>query len=155
MRRILAIALAVGIGGLPNVSTAQAQQGVAMPPAEYKDPGTATIIGVLVTGGGQMYAGETSKGLKLLAIGAGSMIAGEVLTISSCSSLNTTCSAGPIAVGALVYLGTWAYGLMDAGDAARRHNSAVGFKTARVVPVIQTIPTRAGETLDVGLTLRF
>lgn len=32
-----------------------------------KDPGTATLISALVIGGGQMYAGDTTRGLLMLA----------------------------------------------------------------------------------------
>jgi hypothetical protein len=39
----------------------------------YKDPGVATLFGVLITGGGQMYAGRTGKGLALLGLGVGSV----------------------------------------------------------------------------------
>ena len=41
-----------------------------------KDTGTATLISVLITGGGQIYTGETNRGLLLLGGGLGSVVVG-------------------------------------------------------------------------------
>ncbi len=139
------------IGAIVPVG-AQVQQGSAVATAaQYKDPGTATLFSVILTGGGQMYAGETNKGVKLLAIGLGSFVAGEVITIGSCSS-GSSCSYAPMAAGSLIYLGTWIYGMMDAGDAARRHNAAVGLKTVEIHP---TIRASEGNGAGIGFALRF
>ncbi|CAN5456952.1 hypothetical protein BH09GEM1_BH09GEM1_47450 [soil metagenome] len=155
MPRLRTTVLALVLTVAPTLTRAQTQQGAAMPVAEYKDPGTATLLGVLVTGGGQMYSGETSRGLTLLAIGGGSLIAGEVLSVSSCTTVSGSCSLAPIAVGTLVYLGTWAYGLMDAGDAARRHNMSGGVKEARVIPTVERLHGDGGDVTGVGFKLRF
>lgn len=157
MRAISAVLIAWCVVAAPRNSNAQTQQGSPTAAVDYKDPGTSTLLGVLVTGGGQMYSGETSKGLTLLGIGAGSLIAGEVMSASSClsSSLNSSCNVAPVAIGSLVYVGTWLYGLMDAGAAARRHNEAAGVKTATLSPTIQLLRSGHREVPAVGLTLAF
>ncbi len=157
MRAISAVLIAWCVVAAPRNSDAQTQQGSATAAVDYKDPGTSTLLGVLVTGGGQMYSGETSKGLTLLGIGAGSLIAGEVMSASSClsTSLNSSCNVAPLAIGSLVYVGTWIYGLMDAGDAARRHNTANGIKTGAVAPVLRLLPSASGEHAGIGLSLSF
>jgi hypothetical protein len=116
-------------------ATAQQQPG-------YKDPGIATIASVVIPGGGQMYSGETKKGVALLGIGMGSLVLGYAASVDGGS-------AAPAAVGYLVYLGTWVYGIMDAGDSAHRMNAKNGMAVGgmRVAPTVGMQPeggTRAG-----------
>ncbi len=111
--------------------TARSQQNnSSMNMLGYKDPGTATLIGVLVTGGGQFYSGETTKGATLLGIGLGSLVVGAAASGTSCGTYSSysSCSTNtaPLLLGTLAYLGTWVYGIMDAGNAARRHNTSLG-----------------------------
>lgn len=125
---------------------ARAQQ--ATPPIGYKDPGTATILSVVIPGGGQIYAGDTRRGLTLLGIGWGGVTVGYTMTIA-------TANAAPALLGYAAYLGSWAYGIMDAEDTARRMNAKRGF--AGVLPVTVTpivAPDQSGGT-QVGFTVRF
>lgn len=138
---------------------AHAQQ--ATPPIGYKDPGTATLMSVVVPGGGQLYSGDTRKGLTLLGVGLGGLTIGTMMSFSSMglSCGDTSCesegSALPAVLGYVAYLGSWVYGIMDASDSAHRMNAQRGL--ARVIPV-NVAPVvaldRSGGT-QVGLTVRF
>ncbi len=105
----------------------QTQSGQTL--AGYKDPGTATLFSVLLTGGGHFYAGDTKKGAVLLGVGVGSLIAAAAATGASCNGYSCSSSTAPLLLGSLAYLGTWVYGIADSGNAARRHNAAVGLRT--------------------------
>lgn len=104
----------------------------------YKSPGTATLISVLVPGGGQIWTGETGRGVMLLLAGPGALIVG-------CGVLQ---SPG-LCVGALlVDLAAWGFGIVDAASSARRmnaqHRNSVG-----VAPIL--VP---GSSPRMGLALR-
>ena len=116
-------------------------------PVGYKDPGIATIISVVVPGGGQMYAGETKRGAMLLGVGMGGVLLGSALTVETGSGL-------PVMAGSLLYLGTWIYGIMDASDSAARMNAQRGLAIGdmELQPTIEMKPQ--GET-RVGFELRF
>jgi hypothetical protein len=132
--------------------TAQGQQNNSAAMLGYKDPGTSTLIGVLITGGGQFYSGETTKGATLLGIGLGSLVIGAAASGVSCSEYSCSTNTAPLLLGYAGYLGTWLYGLMDAGDAARRHNAALGLKTVGAVPVVKTFSDgRKGMGISVAL----
>ena len=133
---------------LLSSSPALAQQGAAQP-LGYKDPGTATLIGIFVPGGGQLWVGGEAqkKGLALLAIGYGGVLIVPLATVGSGS-------AAPALLGLVAYIGATAYGAVTADDAATTHNRKLGVRTTlleRVQPVIA--PGREGTS--VGLTVRF
>lgn len=134
-------------------ATAQQQN-----PLGYKDPGTATLISVLVPGGGQMYSGETRKGATLLGIGLGGLVLGTALSVESvgCDGLDCDTDANmlPMAAGYLVYLGSWVYGIMDASDSANRMNAKRGMALGGVQVEPEVAVQREGGT-RVGVTLRF
>lgn len=138
-----------------SAGTAHAQ---STQPAGYKDPGTAMIISVLVPGGGQMYSGETQRGLTLLGIGLGGLAVGTAISASSTGcdedSCDTDANFAPLALGYLAYLGAWVYGIVDADDSAERMNSKRGLAVggAQVTPVLSIVP--AGGT-GVGINIRF
>lgn len=97
-----------------------------------KDPSRATLYGMLAPGAGQMYAGERAKGIMLLLLSVGGFgvmydavsSMGESCGLKECDSSS---SAGAVAgVGAVLWAGGWIYGIIDAGDAARRHNARGG-----------------------------
>lgn len=143
MRKMLFFVLCAGL--LSSVP-ATAQQ--AIPPAGYKDPGTATILSVVITGGGQLYSGDTRKGVMLLGIGMGGVTLGYTLAIQSGS-------AAPALLGYAAYLGSWIYGIMDASDSAQRMNAKnglAGVLPANVSPVVSL--DRSGGT-QVGVSVRF
>lgn len=140
---------------------ARAQQ--ATPPAGYKDPGTATLLSVVIPGGGQLYSGDTRKGLTLLGVGLGGLTLGAAMTFASagvsCSETALTCesegSALPAVLGYVAYLGSWVYGIADASSSAKRMNTKHGL--ARVIPENVApimVPNGTGGT-QVGLTMRF
>lgn len=161
MRRsqIFAVLAAGSVAFSPLVAQqpVQPQQSVQSFP---KDPGTATLISVLITGGGQMYSGEVGRGLAMLGIGTGAIIVGAVASSGpSCNydGFDASCTDGnsaPLVVGALVAVGTWVYSIVDAGNSARRYNAARGIRTA-----LQTMEPRVrvgsnGRT-NLGLSLTF
>lgn len=118
------------------VGQASAQE---VQPIGSKSPGTATVISVIVPGGGQMYAEELGLGLTILGISTAAPLAGAL-----------TGSSGGVLAGLAVSVAAWVYGIVDAPRAARRHNaalSAVGSPT--LTPSI--VPATVGET-KVGLT---
>jgi hypothetical protein len=137
----------IGLALILSGSQASAQQ-TNSDSYGYKDPGTATLFSVLITGGGQMYAGNLKKGATLLAIGYGSAIAGWTASYASC---DYSCSLAPAAIGGLVSLGTWVYGIMDASSEARSYNTRHGLK-ALAQPVIAPLP---GGRTGVGVSLGF
>lgn len=128
---------------------------------QYKDPGTATLLSVVIPGGGQLYSGETGKGAAILGVGLGSLLVGTALYAANPGGVdcndNLDCSAhdnvAPLLVGSLVYLGAWVYGISDASGSAKRMNSKHGVARlgpAEVTPLVA--PSAHGTTL--GLSLR-
>lgn len=115
-----------------------------------KDPSKATMLSFFVTGVGQMYAGEPWKGgglLALTAVGVG--VAAKQLSCAGSSSCESTNAKRALGVaGAVAFFGSWIYSIMDAGDAARRFNTAHGL--AEIGPLIA--PDGQGRT-RVGLSL--
>lgn len=98
---------------------------------KYKDPGTATLLAVMVTGGGHLYAGEAGKGLLLMLAGGGAFLVGTAMTTASSDdvgyySYESDINWTPFVIGSAVYLGTWIYGIADAPKAARRTNAKNG-----------------------------
>ena len=105
-----------------------------------KDPTLALIIGILVPGGGQIYAEDYSKGLTILAVGYGSLTAGWFL-------YHALSVRAIYLVGILGYLAATVYGVLQVrGDvsAANRRN---GYALAPSV-----MPTHEGYAA--GLSLR-
>jgi hypothetical protein len=114
-----------------------------------KETGTATIISILIVGGGQIYAGETTRGLIMLGAAYGSIIAGAVL--STCD-IYSSCSTTPLAIGALAALGIYIYGIVDAAPSARRMNAKHGYKVSSLSPVMRTGPNGFSQ---VGVSVAF
>lgn len=140
MKKIVQRLMLVAAAALLFATPAAAQH-----PAGYKDPGIATIVSVLLPGGGQMYAGETTRGAMLLGIGMGGLIVG---------SAASTTSTAPILAGSLLYLGTWIYGIMDASDSANRMNAKRGLAIGEV-QVQPTVGVQREGGARVGVELRF
>jgi hypothetical protein len=96
-----------------------------------KDGSTATLWSLLFTGAGQIYAGETGKGVALLVVGEGTFIAGLAAASASQNSAlygNSNSGADGAAV-ALLITGTtlWVYSLVDAHSAVHRYNDRHGY----------------------------
>ena len=125
---------------------------------KYKDPGTATLISVLITGGGQFYAGESGKGLFLM----GGSLAAVLLGASASDAGTIECdwydcyttdeNLTPFYLGVATAVGLWIYSVADAGSAARRSNERNGLASARfaIKPTIKDpFGTRPGATLSI------
>jgi hypothetical protein len=105
----------------------------------------ATMLSFFLTGAGQMYAGERVKGGALLAITAvGGAVAVKQLSCATASDCRSTSGGMALgAAGAVAFFGSWLFGVMDAGDAARRFNASRGLvATAR--PLVA--PAAGGRT---------
>lgn len=151
---IFLAALCLAVTALP----ARAQQ--AAPPVGYKDPGTATLLSVVVPGGGQLYAGDTKRGLTLLGVGMGGLALGTAMTVGSADvdcdddfDCEDDTNYLPMAAGYLVFLGSWVYGIIDADDSAQRMNTRRGFSVLPegVTPLVKPV----GEGTGVGVSITF
>lgn len=105
-----------------------------------KDPGLAIIIGILLPGGAQIYAGDTSKGLTLLGVAYGSLVAGwflgHALDIPALYLL-----------GSVGYVAATVYGVLQATDDVEAANRRNGYALA---PSLMRTP----EGTAAGLALR-
>lgn len=117
-----------------------------------KDPSMATMLSFFAPGSGQIYAGERGKGGALLALSTvGVIVAAKSLSCaaaSDCESSTVGMTLG--AAGMLAFFGSWVYGIVDAGDAARRFNLRHGLVASDVRPVIA--PAGRGRT-QLGLSV--
>ena len=108
---------------------------------------TAFLLSFLITGAGQMYAGETGKGVSLLLLDLG----GTALLINGaagCGGYGSDCDNTQIAAGAAVALGVWIYSMADAPGAVARFNR----QHARALPVVGVGPRGNAK---VGVRLAF
>ena len=110
-----------------------------------KDEGTATILSIVIIGAGQMYAGDTRRGLIMLGGAYGALIAGAAL--SSCDTGG--CSTAPLALGLIGWLGIGIYSIIDAAPTTRRMNKARGLAQGPLSPAVFV-----GREGQVGLGLR-
>jgi hypothetical protein len=110
-------------------------------PFEPRSASTAFILSFLVAGGGQLYAGETKKGVVLMALelaGAGLVIQ----ELATCDELLTGgCDDTKMGVGAVLALGSWIVSLIDAPSAARRYNE----KHTRAQAIVDVEPGRVAR----------
>lgn len=161
LRTTLAACFVLLLVGCLPVRPAYAQ-GTSLDP-HYKNPTKATLLSVVVPGGGQLYAGERGKGLFLLLGSSAALVGGAVLSTWE-SDYDYTCSSGncidpdaydpnytPMIVGAGLAGALWLYGLVDASKAARRANR----KRGRLASVaVAAVPVVRGGTLQPGLSMR-
>src|SRR5262249_47811139 len=119
------------------------------PPA-YKSPGIATMAGLILPGGGQMYAGKPEEGIALLFMATAS-ITGGVLMSDPGYVDNKGDVVGqrtyPLVIGTGLYALCWAGGWMTAGYEAHRHNVATGAKAV-------SLQRGPHSTTQIGLTFR-
>jgi hypothetical protein len=153
MRKLIAVLVLLCVACTPALAQTS--------PAGYKDPGTSTILSVVVPGGGQIYSGETNKGLALLGGGMAGLILGFAMTSSSAGiscdddlDCQDDTNYVPAALGYLTYFGTWIYGIIDADDSANRMNSKRGLAQALSGDVAPLVSSSGGET-RVGVSIRF
>ncbi len=107
---------------LPLHAPAQTTDNRAPESDDLKNPRTAQLITLAVPGGGHIYAGETATGIGTLFISAAAIGAGAFYSNCVWQSGDGTCSKAPLYVGLAVHTGNWILSLLDAPDAARRHN---------------------------------
>lgn len=105
---------------------------------EPRSASTAFVLSLLIAGGGQLYAGETKKGVALMAtelVGAG-LVVHELV---ACDELLTGgCNHLKMGLGAVLAVGSWVISLVDAPGAARRYNE----KHTRTQPIVGIEPGR-------------
>lgn len=122
---------------------------------QYKTRSTAIALSVLMPGAGQIYAGETRRGLAMGGIGlTGTAVILIALSTSKASCYVHYCSSliGPLTAGYLLNLGAWMYSVVDAPRAVARHNSlARATATALIEPFVAT----AAGTSNFGIRLEF
>ena len=128
-----------------------ANAGASMPSVGYaqKDGATGVLFGFLLTGGGQFYAGQNTKGAVLLGLSVAE-IAGALSVAERC---NYSCTDSDLTTVEILALGTvfnWVYGMASAPGDVRKWNEAHA-RVARVRPVIQHLDGNAG----LGLAVRF
>jgi len=141
---------------MPAVAAAQGIK----PDPSYRDPGTATIYSVVLPGGGQLYSGETKRGLAMLVGSGAAVLAGTALSSPatcdydpssfsglSCKEANYT----PRTIGLLAYAGIWAYGIFDAKKSAERQNTRRSKQAGRIEPLV----TRVADKTILGVQLGF
>ena len=114
---------------LPVHAPASVQAALAAPPLPYRQPGDAgyrhpdvgRLLGIVIPGAGHLYAGETAKGLGLLAVGG--LGAAFLISQLPCGGGGQEpCDAPMLAFGGLAYLASEIYSIADAAQAARRAN---------------------------------
>lgn len=135
-----------------RVSGVPARVVAAAPVGPVKDPGTAAVLSFVLTGAGQMYAGKTGKGLALLGVQVGALVAGAAA--SSCDTFGrgpVTCDYTPLFVGAGVSVGTWLLSVIEAGGDAREWNARHAVASRDVTPLL--LAGRGPATL--GLAIRW
>lgn len=148
--------LAAALLAFPCLLSAQTNSSAA---PGYRDPGTATIYAVVLPGGGQLYSGETGRGLLLLGGSSAAILAGTALSSEasckydasspyglSCKEANRT----PLTVGMLASLAVWGYGIFDAKKSAERQNLKRGRKAMNVAPIVESVDSRTVMGLQVA-----
>jgi len=139
---VLALLLTVGT---VQVTHAQRSQENISSSTELKEPSTGTLYGAALWGGGHLYAGETNRGMVLLGIGAGSLLAG--------SALSDFDNLTPLYVGYAVSLGAWGYSIYDGGKAVERYNERIQSMSDTRVDLMPAVATQ-GSVPAPGVALR-
>jgi hypothetical protein len=120
----------------------------------FKKKGDATVLSVLIPGGGHLYAGESGKGLGLLGVGVGGVVLGSALVSCSGAFECATANFNPLYVGLAVSVGAWIYGIADSGKAVARANERNGY-TAASFQIKPIRPTTGATHLALSLMLTF
>jgi TM2 domain-containing membrane protein YozV len=182
-RRVRIVAPAVLLTALFVAPRAGAQRGGPRPDGPpnggnalgYKDPQLATVLGLLVPGGGQIYAGRSVKGGVLLSLSIAAPLVGilgsmaldghrggrdQEIALSSTSAFSGGFNDPrfgrgrgdrqfwPVAAGFGVSIASWAYGWATAAPDARHQNGKHGLQ--RFGALVEPLPQ--GRT-GVGMTL--
>lgn len=148
----VAVVASASVPGSMSPDTASGADGSVIRP---KDAAMATMFSFFLPGSGQMYAGERVKGGALLALSAvGGAVAAHALSCASARDCEMSTGGRALgAAGMVAFFGSWIYGIMDAGDAARRFNDRIGIVASNARPTFET-GTDGRTRLGVSLQLR-
>jgi len=131
--------------------------------ALYRDPHRARILGTIIPGAGQFYAGEYLRGyMTLVATGGGLAMGPIIFSMDSCSfAFLSDCKPGPkwpyeVAGASMVVASVWSWfsTARDAPHAAERANLRHGAETAALTPFIQPSPALPGQW-NAGVKIRW
>jgi hypothetical protein len=123
-----------------------------------KDPQLATVLSLIVPGGGHIYSGESVTGIAILGISIGAALLGTSIAIKKeqeCIDLlvwsyeDNDCAGESVKYAIAGYTASilaWLYGVTDGGNAARRFNKGKGI-------TISALPADRGAL--VKMTFRF
>ena len=110
--------------------------GAAVAPAirrGYKDPAMARNMSYFFPGGGHLYAGDFGRSALLIGAGLGGIVGGYALRQDEIVCDETVCTQEIDNTSVYIGLGlaavAWAYGILDAGDAAERVNARNGLSS--------------------------
>ena len=129
----------------------------------YRDPQRARILGTIIPGAGQFYAGEYLRGyLTFLTTGSGLAMGPLVFSMDGCTfAFFSACKPDPKwpyeVVGVFMVVAsvwTWFSTARDAPQAAERANLRHRAETAALAPFIQPSPTVRGQW-NTGVTVRW
>ena len=119
----------------------------------YKDGGTATLLSLLITGGGQFYAGETGKGAFFLVGAIAAVGIGAGLSSSECG-FSCDDNLQPLYIGAGVAVFLSLASVFDAAPAARRHNRKLAARRASLGSISpMLLPTSSGTKVGLNLAV--
>ena len=129
----------------------------------YRDPHRARILGTIIPGAGQFYAGEYLRGyVTFVATGSALAMGPLIFSMDGCTlAFFSECNPNPkwpykvvgaYLVGAAVW--TWFSTARDAPHAAERANARHRAKSSTMAPLIEPSPTVPGQW-NTGVTVRW
>jgi TM2 domain-containing membrane protein YozV len=131
--------------------------------APYRDPHRARILGSIIPGAGQFYAGEYIRGyVTFVATGSALALGPLIFSMDGCTlAFLRECNPNPKwpykVVGAYLVgaaLWTWFSTARDAPHAAERANARHRAETATFAPLIEPSPSVLGQW-NTGVTVRW
>jgi len=144
-----------------NVEVSNRNDAASSDAIAFKDPALATILSILIPGGGQMYAGKPLKGALVIVSILGSLgVAASVQDPEECSETMSTggtsvrtCTGGnppsfQIALGAAA--ASYLFGIATAGNDARDYNTSRRHQVS-----LRSTLDRSEGGLAVGLVLSY
>ena len=115
-----------------------------------KSPGSAALISLLITGGGQLYNEETTKGVIMLVVAVGfTALAIDGIDEYGCDPFES-CSPWLLPVGLTGALAMKVWSIIDASAGAKRWNARHNLAGLPIGPALGLRPLRGG-TIGVSL----
>ncbi len=112
---------------------------------QEKNPWLAFLLSAVITGGGQVYNGETTKGVVMFAGG----VTGFVMIFSQVDKDASETNDGLVAAGALLAFGSGLWSMIDAPMSANRINREMRQASFHITPVV------TGDLIAANLTVTF